>query len=137
MADAGDIVGEDYSVDDKVWTDSGSGVTKGQVLAFTSGNVVTATATTDGPYVVAKNTAAASGDVNIVLKAKIYLTASGAITKGQSVSAAAAGKVAATSWDLTTVSTLGANVKRLVGVALTTAADAAVVLVRFEGGVQA
>ena len=130
---AGDITSEDFDEIDGQ-TDSGSGVTKGQVIYWTSGNVATATATTDGPYGVALATAAASAtNVRVMTKGTVYLTASGAVTKGTLVSTAAAGAVAATTVDMTTVSTLGAALKRIVGVALDTVADAAVLRVRLGG----
>jgi|TARA_Y100000310_G_scaffold185703_1_gene185775 hypothetical protein len=138
---AGDVVREQDAVYEGPFTDSGSGVTKGQVVYFNSGNICTATASTDGPYAVTLETYSASAtDCRVLLEGTVYLTASGSITKGTRVSAAAAGKVAVYAKEVVTSSPTQADVEnvqdkilRVVGRALDTATDGNTLRVKLGG----
>jgi len=139
---AGDVVQTaDYQEISTAQTDSGSGVTKGQVVYWTGGNVATATASTDGPYGVCLNTSAISAtDVRVMTRGTVYLTASGSITKGTYVSAAAAGAVAAYSKETISTTPTQADIQnvqnkilRVVGIALDTTTDGLTLRVKLGG----
>jgi predicted RecA/RadA family phage recombinase len=100
-------------------------ITGGQLVGVSgSGTVAPTSAATPSFVGVASNDALSGDNVAIYAGGVQRLVASGAITAGATVEAAAAGKVSA--------HTNGANDINIVGVALTTAADGALVEVQFE-----
>ena len=107
----------------KAFTSTASAAVTGGKLVYVSGDgtVANTTSASTLPIGTAAQDAAASGDkVGVFGRGTIHrLTASGAITAGSLVAAAAAGAVAA--------HTGGTNDNRVFGIALTTAADTALV----------
>lgn len=105
------------------YTATASAAITGGKAVYVSGNGTVATATTAANIIigVAAFDVAASGDkVGVFGRGQIHrLTAAGAITAGDVVEAAAAGAVA--------THTQGTNDVRVFGIALTTAADTALV----------
>lgn len=103
----------------KAYTSQASAAITGGALVYVSGSgtVANTSGASTLPIGVAARDAAASGDkVGVYARGTIHrLTASGTVTAGNTVEAAAAGAVAA--------HTGGTNDQRVFGVALTTATD--------------
>jgi hypothetical protein len=121
------MAGSDYVPDflpgHEITCTAGANITKGQ-LVFVSGNswpnptVSPTTAATAAQCGVAANTVASGGTVDVYFKGVHQLAASGSITAGDPVVAAAAGAVA----DIAS----GTTYDQIVGKALTTAASSLV-----------
>ncbi|PZG05385.1 DUF2190 domain-containing protein [Micromonospora craterilacus] len=116
---------------DTITLKASANVTGGQRVAV-SGNrsVATATAATKAAYVgVAAFDAATNGDVTVYGRGMVHETlASGAITAGDHITSANAGRVAAVATAGTATAADINNARAVDGIALTTAADGVPVL---------
>lgn len=117
-----------------VTSQASAAVTGGQLLHVTGdGTVGPATAASAAWVGVAAQDAAAGGDqVGYYCGGVQRITASGAVTAGNLLVAGAAGTVAALAAVTTPTAADVTNTRAIVGIALTTAADGALVEVRME-----
>lgn len=123
-----------YQPGQAVTSQASAAITGGQLLAVSGdGTVAPAGANAANWVGVAAQDAAASGDkVGYYAGGVQRITASGAVTAGDILVAAAAGKVATLAAVTTPTAADVTNTRAIVGIALTTAADAALVEVRME-----
>lgn len=113
-----------FAPGDDITMTASAAITGGQLVAVSGVKTVAPTGASTGAWLGVATTDAASGaKVGITSGGVQELVASGSVTAGDVVVPAAAGKVAAIG--------AGTTYSHVVGVALTTAADAAKVLVKF------
>ncbi len=115
---------------DTITTRASAAVTGGQRVAVSgNGTVATATAATKAKYVgVAAMDAAANADLTIYGRGAVHISlADGAITAGDQITSANAGKVSAAAAAATDTAGDINNARAVDGIALTTAADGAAV----------
>ncbi len=115
---------------DTITTRASAGVTGGQRVAVSgSGTVATATAATKAKYVgVAAMDAATNADFTIYGRGMVHVSiADGAITAGDQITSANAGKVSAIAASAGNAAADINNARAVDGIALTTAADGAAV----------